>query len=136
PMISTFRAAARVTATITGLACAAFAANAQSQTITPSPAFSGQELAAQPNGNWVANGGNILNQRYSPLDEINRENVKDLKAVWRASLQGSGVTPRAGNQAEVLYYEGTLYAVTSANDVFAIDIETGEIIWKYEANYD
>ena len=136
PMISTFRAAVRVTATITGLTCAVFAASAQAQDIIPSPAFTGEELAAQPNGNWVANGGNVLNQRYSPLDQINRENVKDLKAVWRASLQGSGVTPRAGNQAEVLYYEGTLYAVTSANDVFAIDIESGEIIWKYEANYD
>ena len=101
-----------------------------------SPAFSGKQLSAVPTDRWVANGGNVLNQRYSPLDQINRDNVSELKAEWRASLGGSGVKPRAGNQAAPLYYDGTLFIVTGDNDVFAIDVETGDIVWEYTANVD
>ena len=54
--------------------------------ITPAPAFSGEQLIALPTEDWITNGGNVYNQRYSPLDQINRDNVTGLKAVWRARL--------------------------------------------------
>jgi glucose dehydrogenase/mono/diheme cytochrome c family protein len=104
--------------------------------ITPSPAFDEQQLTAPPLHGWYTNGGNVYNQRYSPLDRIDRDNVAALKAVWRASLNGSGVTPRAANQAQPLVYDGTLYIVTGENDAFAIDIDTGKLVWQYTADVD
>lgn len=111
-------------------------AQAEEDAITEAPAFDAAALSALPREAWITNGGNLANQRYSPLDAINRENVAGLKAVWRASLDGSGVTPRGSNQAEPLFYDGTVFIVTSENDVFAIDVDTGETLWRYDANVD
>src|SRR5438034_10781913 len=61
--------------------------------ITASPAFSDKELGAPPTANWLKNGGNLFNQNYSPLKQINRENVTNLKSQWCTHLDGSG-TPR------------------------------------------
>ena len=54
------------------------------------PAFSAKELTASPTDSWITNGGNVYNQRYSPLTQIDRDNVAQLKGVWRARLHGSG----------------------------------------------
>src|SRR5690606_33318895 len=89
-----------------------------------------------PSRNWITNGGNIYNQRYSALAQINRDNVRDVKAVWRVSLGGSGTGPGYSHQAQALFYEGVLYVVTGDNDVFAVDIETGEFLWTYRGNVD
>ena len=101
--------------------------------IMPAPAFNAGELMAMPRQNWITNGGNLFNQRYSPLTRINRDNVADLKAVWRTGLNGSGLGPRHSGQAQPLVYEGVLYIVTGENDVFAIDINSGKILWDYQA---
>ena len=90
----------------------------------------------QPAQNWITNGGNIYNQRYSSLGQINRTNVAQVKAVWRTSLNGSGLGQGYSQQAQALFYEGILYVVTGDNDVFAVDVETGKIRWKYDANVD
>lgn len=103
--------------------------------ITPSPAFQAGDLAEFPRENWITNGGNLANQRYSPLKQVNRDNVTDLKAVWRAALN-SGLGPSHNNQAQPLVYAGVLYLITGADDVFAIDIDTGKILWTYKANLD
>ncbi len=101
-----------------------------------SPAFSADELLELPTTNWITNGGDLYNRRYSPLDQINRENVAELRGVWRTRLGGSGVGPQYSGEAEPIVYEGVLYIVTGANDTFAISVETGEILWSYEANLD
>ncbi len=44
--------------------------------------FSAQALVELPRDGWRTNGGNLYNQRYSPLSQINRENVGELKGVW------------------------------------------------------
>jgi len=104
-----------------------------SDDITPAPAFNKSELVAMPQANWITNGGNLFNQRYSPLTQINRDNVASLKAVWRASLNGSGLNTRDSGQAQPLVYAGVLYIITGENDVFAIDIDSGKVLWTYTA---
>src|SRR5690349_6988116 len=104
--------------------------------IRKAPAFKAAELAAQPREGWLTNGGSLLNQRYSPLDEINKSNVASLKGVWRASLHGSGMSPRAGNQAQPLVYDGVVYIMTGDNDAFAVSIDTGQVLWEYRAAVD
>lgn len=126
-----------LTKRLIGLAAAAMAASAglaAAQPGTPSPAFTAEQLVELPTEMWATFAGNLANQRYSPLDQIDTSNVANLKAVWRTGLGGSGVTPRASNQGEPLYYDGVLYVTTSDNDVFAIDVDSGDIIWSYYAN--
>ena len=105
-----------------------------SRQISPAPAFSGETLRALPSSGWLTNGGNLFNQRFSPLTQINRENGTNLKGVWRARLGGSGVGARYSGEAQPIVHEGVVYIVTGADDVFAISVATGEILWKYEAN--
>src|ERR1700749_3196514 len=47
--------------------------------IAKAPEFSSEELAAEAGGNWITNGGSLSNDRFSTLDEINTENVAELK---------------------------------------------------------
>ena len=105
---------------------------AEEESITPSPAFSIEELSAPQDNGWITNGGSLSNQRYSPLDQINRENVANLKGVWRAGLN-SALEFRHNNQAQPLVYEGVVYIVTGQDDVFAISVDTGEILWEYRS---
>jgi quinohemoprotein ethanol dehydrogenase len=104
-------------------------------TIKVAPAFKARDLTALPTNGWLTNGGNLYNQRYSPLTQINRDTVKDLKALWRTSM-GSGAGPGNGGQAQILVYEGTLYVANGVNDVFAMDVETGRTLWTYRGNPD
>ena len=102
----------------------------------PAPAFSPSQLVPPPTSSWPTNGGNIFNQRYSPLDQITTENVKDLKGVWRARLNGSGVGPPYSGEAQPIVYDGVVFVPTGADDVFALSVETGETLWVYESNLD
>ena len=103
--------------------------------IPKSPAFSAQQLLALPASSWITNGGNIFNQRYSALTLLNRDNVAGLKALWRTGM-GSGAAPGNSGQAQILVADDTLYLSNGASDVFAMDVETGRILWSYHANLD
>jgi quinohemoprotein ethanol dehydrogenase len=115
-----------------------FAAGAQTpgETIKTAPAFSAKQLAASPLDGWITNGGSLSNQRYSPLKQINRDNVRDVKGVWRTHLGGSGMGAQHSGQAQPLMYEGVLYMVTGQDDVFAVSVDTGKILWTYKAELD
>ena len=98
--------------------------------------FAGAKLTAHPTTSWPTNGGNLYNQRYSPLKAIDRTNVAQLKGVWRTRLRGSGTPPQYSGFAAPLVYDGVAYVSTGANDVFALSIDSGEILWQYEAKLD
>jgi len=99
-----------------------------------SAAFPANELAALPRANWLKNGGNLFNQNYSPLAQINRETVANLKGVWRTHLNGSGMAAKYSGEAQPVVHEGTIYIVTGADDVFALSVKTGGILWNYKAS--
>jgi quinohemoprotein ethanol dehydrogenase len=98
--------------------------------------FSGAKLTAHPTASWPTNGGNLYNQRYSPLKSIDRGNVAQLKGVWRARLNGSGMAPQYSGFAAPLVDDGIAYISTGANDVFAVSLDGGELLWQYTANLD
>jgi len=118
------------------LAATQLSAATQPSTIVSAPAFTAARLAELPAADWPTNGGSVLNQRYSPLEEINRDTVPGLKALWRASLRGSGLSRRSSGQAQPLEYQGTIYTITGNDDVFAISVATGRVIWEYQAHLD
>jgi quinohemoprotein ethanol dehydrogenase len=99
-------------------------------------AFTSQALTPPPLDGWRTNGGNLFNQRYSPLTLIDRSNVAQLKGVWRTHLNGSGVGPQYSGAAQPIVHDGVVYLITGANDVFALDIKTGAIKWQYAAHLD
>src|SRR5438876_2300877 len=94
------------------------------------------DLSAPPTRGWLKSGGNLFNQNYSPLTQINRETVANLKAVWRARLDGSGAKPKYSGEAQPIVHEGVIYIITGADDVFALSVKTGNILWKYQARLD
>src|SRR5215470_15395525 len=122
--------------------CAAAAILAAAATLGPlrvqaqgGAPFSSAALT-QPPKSWPTNGGNLSNQRYSPLTSIYRANVAQLKGVWRVRLRGSGAAPQYSGFAQPIVHNGVAYVSTGADDVFALSIDTGEILWQYTANLD
>src|SRR5438105_2173934 len=67
--------------------------------------------------------------RYSPLKQIDKSNVKRLVPIWNLSLDNQW-----GEQAQPLVYEGVMY-VTDAKATVAIDVETGKQIWKTSVDW-
>jgi alcohol dehydrogenase (cytochrome c) len=115
----------------------AFAACTTSSPRAPgSAAHAAHPLTQPPVAGWPTNGGDLYNRRYSPLSEINRDNVANLKGVWLAHLNGSGLGPPYSGEAQPIVADGVIYISTGANDVFALRVETGEILWEYRANLD
>ena len=94
------------------------------------------DLSAPPTDGWLKSGGNLFNQNYSPLTQINRQNVANLKGVWRARLEGSGLATKYSGEAQPVVHDGVVYIVTGADDVFAISVKTGKTLWNYEARLD
>src|SRR2546421_6306559 len=95
------------------------------------------QLLRSPVGkDWVTNGGNLTNQRYSTLTQINTTNVKQLKGAWMTRLKGSGVGGKYSFEASPLVKNGIMYVVTGNDDVFALNAKTGEILWEHWSGID
>ena len=84
------------------------------------------------NGDWRSYGGDVGMTKYSPLDQINASNVKDLKIVWEWKAQNFGKRPDFNWELTPLEVGGVLYATAGTRrDVVAIDAATGETLWMY-----
>ena len=125
----------RITLAVTLLLFSGSALAQNSEKITKAPAFSAEQLLAPPTDGWITNGGTLFNQRFSPLTQITIDNVGTLKGVWRVHL-GSGLEAKYSGEAQPLIHEGVIYIVTGADDVTAVGVKTGEILWQYQANLD
>jgi alcohol dehydrogenase (cytochrome c) len=78
----------------------------------------------------VTYGMTYNHNRYSPLKQINKSNVKRLVPIWNVSLQND-----LGEQAQPLVYDGIMY-VSNARWTYAIDAVTGKVIWRTAVDYD
>src|SRR5258708_1410587 len=85
---------------------------------------------------WVTNGGNLSNQRYSTLKQINPGNVGQLKGAWTTRLKGSGLGGKYSLEASPLVKDGVMYVITGNDDVFALNAKTGEFLWDYMSGID
>jgi quinoprotein glucose dehydrogenase len=83
-------------------------------------------------GEWRYYAGDAGSTKYSPLDQINRENVKDLRIAWRWKGQNFGPAPEFNLEATPLMIGGVLYTtIGTRRDVVAIDAATGETLWMW-----
>ena len=51
-------------------------------------------------------------------------------------LKGSGVAAKYSAEGQPIVYEGTMYIPTGADDVFAVDVASGKILWEYQAHLE
>jgi len=63
---------------------------------------------------------------HSPLDQINRQNIAELKLAWSAPL-GEG-----GNMTTPLVHSGVMFIADTGNVLLALDARTGEELWRYQ----
>jgi quinohemoprotein ethanol dehydrogenase len=83
-------------------------------------------------GTWLSYGRTQSETRYSPLTQINASNVKELGLEW-SYVMGAG----GGNQEGTpLFWNGTLYGITTWSVVFALDARTGKELWRWDPQND
>jgi quinoprotein glucose dehydrogenase len=89
----------------------------------------------QSDGEWRRLNRDLAYTRYSPLDQINAENVATLEVAWRWNQGNFGPSSERGGQtgeATPIYVDGTLYTTAgSRRSVAAIDPATGETLWVF-----
>jgi quinoprotein glucose dehydrogenase len=92
--------------------------------------------AAEKNHDWPAYGGDKGSTKYSPLDQINKDTVKNLKIAWRRSGmpeelrdQFPNTQAPANYQHTPLMVNGVLYVSTAVGAVTALDPATGKTLW-------
>ena len=78
-------------------------------------------------GDWLANGRDYYEQRFSPLTDINDSNVDKLGLAW----QFETATER-GLEATPLVVDGVMYTTASWSVTYAIDARSGKQLWKYD----
>jgi alcohol dehydrogenase (cytochrome c) len=82
--------------------------------------------ADQEPGNWLMYSSTYNSWRYSRLDQINTQNVKNLQAKW--IFQGRH---QEKFETTPLVVDGIMYLTRPENDVYALDAETGRVMWIY-----
>ena len=85
-----------------------------------------ERLADPEAENWLMYRGTYDAHGYSPLDQINAENVASLKPLWTFS---TGL--REGHQAPPVVNDGAMFVTTPQNHLLALDAATGEQRWRY-----
>ncbi len=83
-------------------------------------------LKNPPPGDWLMWRRTYNAWGYSPLDQINKENVKNLQVAWTWSLN-NGAT-----ETTPIVHDGVLYIFNYADKVQALNAATGDLIWEYK----
>lgn len=77
--------------------------------------------------NWLSYGRTYAEQRYSPLDQINHQNIEGLDLAWSVELDTN-----RGQEATPIIVDGVMYISTAWSKVMALNAATGQIIWKFD----
>src|ERR1700720_4386110 len=106
----------------TALVLAVLTILAQAQQLDPT------RVLAPRGRDWPSYGGSPENNHYSPLEQINRNNVAQLKIAWTFDTGEEG-----GLQTSPLIVNGLLYGITPSQKAFALNAATGEVLWKFDS---
>jgi quinoprotein glucose dehydrogenase len=81
---------------------------------------------------WETYGGDLASTRYAPLDQINKDNFRDLEVAWRFKTDALGPRPEYNLQSTPLMVGGVLYSTGGTRRaVVALDAATGELLWMH-----
>ncbi|MEM7365118.1 MAG: PQQ-binding-like beta-propeller repeat protein [Pseudomonadota bacterium] len=116
-----------------GMAAGAFAAFGLLSPTSAQADSSADAIKNCADGNWCAYHRTTDKAwRHSPLTQITKENVKDLKVAWMF-LPGDD---RMGLQSTPLVIDGAMYISTTPSNVWKIDAATGQRLWNYVPDQD
>src|SRR5580765_1117947 len=83
-------------------------------------------------GEWPTYGGDLASTRYSPLDQITKENFNKLEVAWRFKTDALGPRPEFNFQGTPLMVDGVVYSTAGTRRaVVALDAGTGEMLWMH-----
>lgn len=85
-------------------------------------------LRKPPDGDWVMWRRSYSSWGYSPLEQINRENVKSLRVAWTWSMT-AGAT-----EIEPIVHDGILFLSNASDKIQALNAATGDLLWEYRRN--
>jgi quinoprotein glucose dehydrogenase len=104
--------------------------------LVPARAAGADSAMAPPPESWPCYGRDSGGSRYSPLDQINSENVKNLRIAWvYRTGEADDTSParkKAAFEATPILVDETLYLSTPYNRVIALDPATGAVRWTYD----
>ena len=103
------------------MAVTAVALSAQSRQVTEST------LLNPPPEEWVSHGRDYAETHHSPLTQIDASNVSRLKLAWSTEVGSQGKV-----ETTPIVWDGTLYGTSTWSVVFAIDVRTGALEWKWD----
>lgn len=91
--------------------------------------------------NWLTHHGTLDAKRFSTLDQINKDNVRDLKVAWTVALggiEGGGIWPHGGLEGTPVVEDGYMYVTDGWGSVYKIDTRggTGKLLWKMDPDTD
>ena len=81
--------------------------------------------------NWLSHGRTYKEQRFSPLHQVNADNVEKLGLDWFFDLD-----TQRGQEATPIVVDGTMYVSTAWSMVKALDAKTGTLLWEYDPKVD
>ncbi len=116
-----FRTATRLAACLLGSLAPAFAADFRPVT---------EATLANPDpADWLMISRTWDEHRFSPLSQINRGNVGDLRMVWSRGL------PQGTQESTPMVYNGVMYVIAPGGGVEALDAASGDLVWEYWRDY-
>lgn len=80
---------------------------------------------------WPAYGGNSFGTRYSPLKQINTQNVAGLQVAWTFDTREG----RGDAQTQPIVVGGTMFGITPEHRVIALDAASGKLKWKFDSGF-
>lgn len=100
--------------------------NKEVQNFTP---VTDHMLRQPPAADWLSWRRTLDAQGHSPLHQITRENVHELKLAWVVAMR------EGSNQVTPLVHDGVMFLTNPGNIIQALDAEVGELIWEYAYSY-
>jgi glucose dehydrogenase len=92
--------------------------------------------ATAPPGDWPVYGHDPGSTRFSPLTQVNRDNVSKLSVAWTFHTgdvsDGTGNRRRSGFETTPIVVDGTLFLTTGFNRIIALDPSTGTQQWAFD----
>ena len=143
PRLFDAKAAKRATRGLLGIVAGGIITALLSSSLTAAEVtFDRLKNADSEPGNWLTHHKTYDAKRFSPLDQINRSNVKTLHVAFAVQLGGTepgGDKKYAREQDTPLVEDGMLYMTDGWSDVYKIDVrdgKKGQILWKMDPTVD
>src|SRR6476620_135568 len=88
------------------------------------------DVLANPDpGDWLMLNRSYDEQRFSPLNQINKGNVGQLRMAWARGL------PNGTQESTPIVYRGVMYLYVPGASIQAVNATNGDLIWEYTRDY-